>query len=384
MRFKTAYALTANGTPVANAKEATRKLASELSGFPAALILFFAATDYEPETLAAEMHDAFPGVDTIGCTTAGESVDDRMLNASVVAMAFSREVFDYCEMAVVSNKDQKTGRSDVFHTPAEAMRHLGRKLGHDLINTDYREYVGFMLADKISSFSEAVVEKAGEMTDVIFVGGIAGDDYRFNDSQRIFYQGHAMQSAAILALWKPRAGFSLLKTQAVDLTEHKMVITKADEENRIIWEFDGNDAAKRYADLLGIRVESMDIVDFDGNPLAVTADKEPYVKAIIKKVDDKGLQMFSSIHSGTTQTLTRAGDIYAVTKEVFENQKNEMDGCSAIVHINCSSRHYTLKKRGQVDEFGKIFSGVPSIAFSSYGEIFVGLVAMTSTMILFK
>lgn len=384
MRFRTTYAQTHDGTSVANAKKAVRKIASDLADFSPALVLYFAATDYDPHILAAEMHDAFPDAKTFGCTTAGEGVNGKILNSSVVAMAYSADVFEYCEMAVVLDDGQKPEGRDVFDSPDKAMRHLGRKLGQELIQLDYRKYVGFMLGDRISSFSESLLERIGELTDVIFIGGFAGDDYKFIDAQSVFYQGRVYQSAAVLALWKPRAGFALLKTQAADLTDRKMVITRADEKNRIIWEFDHEAAAPAYARAINTPVETMDILDFDGNPLAITAEGEPFLRAIVKQVDNKGLQMFARVREGTVQTLTKAGDVYAVTKTALEAKRKEMGGFSAVLHINCSSRHTALKNRDQVDAFAALFEGVPSIAFSSYGEIFVGAVALTSTMILFK
>lgn len=384
MRFRTTYAQTHDGTPVANAKKAVRKIAADLADFTPSMILFFAATDYNPHTLASEMHDAFPKIKTLGCTTAGEGVDGKIINSSVVVMAFSADVFDYCETAVVLGDGQVPADKDVFTSTEHALRHLGRKQKGELIQLDYRKYVGFMLGDRISSFTESVLEKVGERTDVIFVGGFAGDDYKFIDAQMVFYQGRAYRSAAILALWKPRAGFALLKTQAVDLTDKKMVITRADEKNRIIWEFDHESAASAYARQIHTPVESMDILDFDGNPLAITADGEPFVRIIVKQVDNRGLQMFAQVREGTVQTLTRTGDVYAVTKKDLEAKWREMGGYAAVLHINCASRHTALKNRDQVDAFAALFQGVPGIAFSSYGEIFVGVVAMTSTMILFK
>lgn len=384
MRFNTAHAVSDCGDTVTNARQATETIRKAFSGFSASQVVYFAATNYDPDTLAACMREAFPGATTFGCTTAGESVDDMILGASVVAMAFSAEVFDYNETAVVVPEGPVDAEQGVFSTAGDAMRHIGRKLGHDMIRLDYKKYVGFMLADRISSFSESVLEKVGEMTDVIFVGGCAGDDYKFDGSQRVFYNGKAYDSASVLALWKPKKGFSLLKTQAAEMTDQQLVITKADEENRIIWQFNGENAATAYARAAGLTQSTMEIHDFDQNPLAVTADGEPYLRAIVKQVDEKGLQMFAKVREGTRQTVTRAGDVLGTTRADLKEKTRELNDIAAILHINCSSRHTALKKSGQVDAFAKLFKGIPGVGFMSYGEIYVDLVALTSTMILFK
>ncbi len=84
MRFKTAFAQTPDGNPAANAR--VRKIREDFSGAEPVFVVFFAATDYDPDILAAEMHDAFPGAVTMGCTTAGEACGSLVLKASVVAM----------------------------------------------------------------------------------------------------------------------------------------------------------------------------------------------------------------------------------------------------------------------------------------------------------
>ena len=61
-----------------------------------------------------------------------------------------------------------------------------------------------------------------------------------------------------------------------------------------------------------------------------------------------------------------------------------MDTVAAILLINCASRHTGLVNRGQLADFAALFSGGPSISVSSYGEVYVGVVAMTSVMIFFR
>lgn len=384
MLFRTVQAQFPNNDPVTNANAAGRKIRDDLSGFSASLIIFFSAINYDPHTLAAAMHAAFPGAVTLGCTTAGEAVDDQMLEASVVAMAFTPEVFEYCETALVTAEIRNTGSDAAFASADAAMAHIGRKLAQGLLETDYHSYVGLMLGDRISFFTEALLERIGELTNVLFVGGFAGDDCLFENRQMVFYKGEAHQAAAVLALLKPRSGFSFLKTQAVGLTDRTLVITKADEYNRIIWKFNGEPAAQVYADLIRVPVASLDIRDFDQNPLAIIVDGEPFLRALVKVVDGAGLQMFASVKEGTRLTLTRSGDVLNTTALALQRKIAEEGTFSALLHINCAARHTSLKQWNQCRDFAGLFKNIPGIGFSSYGEIHVGIVAMTSTMILFK
>lgn len=388
MRFKTTYAYASEGKTAANARAAVRAIKNDFSGINPAAVVFFAATDYDPDILAADMHDAFPGAVTMGCTTAGEACDAKNLNASVVAMAFSDDVFAFSETALVvadKNAARAAGGADVFSDATDAMNYLGRNLSQPLLDLDYREYVGFMLGDRISAFTESVLERTGEMTDALFVGGFAGDDYKFTNLQTVFYKGKAYKDgAAALALWKPKNGFEILKTQAVELTDKQLTITKADEINRIIWEFDGRNAVDAYAEAIGVPADSMGILDYDENPIGSVVDGEPYLRAIVKQIDGKGFQMFAQVREGTRQTVTRSGDVLKQTAADLAEKIAATGTPAAILHINCASRHTALRNADQLDEFVKLFACASHIGFSSYGEIHVDTVAFTSVMILFK
>lgn len=385
MRFTTANARFTETDTVANAREAVRKITADFTGASPKLIVFFAATNYDPDTLAQGMHAAFPQALTFGCTSSGEAVDDRMLRNSVTAMAFSAEVFDHCGMALVLRDGPAAEGDGIFASVDAAMNHIGAGADDTLLDLDYRKYVGFMLVDAISRFSERVLERVGELTDVMYIGGVAGDDYKFTGKTRVFYQGKAYENAAVVGLWKPRDGFALLKTQAADMIGKTFTVTRADDN--VVWELDGRDAAVVYAEAIGIppeKTRDMSIYDFDCNAPALLVDGEPFLRAIIEQVDGKGLRMFATAREGQRLSITRVGDLAATTRTALEEKTRESGPFAAILHVNCASRCTAIEKQCGREQFGSLFRGIPSVSFSSYGEIYVGLVAMTSTMILFK
>ena len=72
--------------------EVVRELKDGLSAAEPVLVLFFASPVFDPVALARQMQEAFPGAQTVGCTTAGEITSARMLKRSAVAMAFGPDV----------------------------------------------------------------------------------------------------------------------------------------------------------------------------------------------------------------------------------------------------------------------------------------------------
>lgn len=383
MAFKTAYAQCTGSDAVDNAKKAVAEIRTSLSGFPVAGVIFFAATCYDPDVLAKEMDMAFSPALTFGATSAGEETAGLVLKNSVVVMAYDASAFAFAAAVLVLGGNQRAENPDAFSNVDAAMERFVNLTGNKMLHLDYREYVGFVLGDAMSAFSEKLLERIGEVTNVNFCGGFAGDDYKF-EAPLIFFRGRTYQQAAVVALWKPRNGFSLLKTQAVDLTGTTMMVTKADAEKSIIWELDGKPAADAYAQALGLRRQDLTVQVFDQHPLALIVNQDPYLRSGTRVVDDKGLQLLFSVKNGIRVTLCNAGDILASTIAALETMRKENPTIAGILHINCASRHNNLARLGQSEAFGALFRDVPNIGLSSYGEILVCVVAMTSTMIVFK
>ena len=57
------------------------------------------------------------------------------------------------------------------------------------------------------------MDKIGNLTNILFVGGSAGDDLKF-EATYVFANGTVYTDAAVLALLKPRVGFEVIKTQS--------------------------------------------------------------------------------------------------------------------------------------------------------------------------
>lgn len=389
MRFTSTFAQTAENDPVDNARRAVNKIKADFARIKPSFVVFFAATKYDPGTVAAEMQAAFPDAVTLGCTAAGEACDDKILEQSVVAMAFAEDALAFSEtVLVLSDKSaaERAARCDIFSDATAALNHLARNLDRPLLDIDYHKYIGFMLGDSTCPFTEGVIERAGELMNVFLAGGIAGGgNYEF-EKQFIFYKGEAYNNgAAVLALWKPQNGFALLKTQAVDLSEKQLTITKADKDRRIIWEFNGRPALEAYAEAVGVRPEDVGIPEFDNYPLAVMADDEPFLCSAVGVVEGGGLQMYMRFVDDMRMTVTKTGKIVEVTEKALSDKLAEMDVSPAgILHINCVCRYKVLHATGQYEEFGRLFAGCPHIAFASMGEMYVNMVGLTSVMILFK
>ncbi len=95
----------------------------------------------------------------------------------------------------------------------KAFRSFENHFGTKMSEMDIEKYVGIILVDGMSGPEEKIMDTISNLTNVIFVGGSAGDDLKF-DAAWTHSNGLAFHDSAVLALMKPAAEFDILKTQS--------------------------------------------------------------------------------------------------------------------------------------------------------------------------
>ena len=335
-----------------------------------AMVLFFASPAYQPDRIAAAMAEAFPGAVTFGCTTAGEIVTGRMLSQSVVAMALGREAVRSVKVEVLQDLD--TPSNDAF---ASFERHFGTPMSE----MDPARYVGLLLIDGLSRKEELIVDRIGDLTNVTFIGGSAGDDLRFS-ATHVYANGTSHTNAAVVALLEPAVPFSLLKTQSFTPLPRTLTVTRANEAEREVVEFDHKPAAVAYAEALGVPVAEV-TARFLTNPVGLLFEGEPFVRSP-QRIKDGSMVFYCAIKEGMELSLLRSSDIIADTKKALAAVRTESGEISAIVNFNCILRTLELRQNGLTEQYGNIFSGVPTVGFSTYGEQYIGHLNQTATMLL--
>lgn len=412
MPFITEYASFISSDTQENARQAAAKIAASFSGQALRCIVFYAATNYDPATLVEEMRRAFPGVVTFGCTTAGEFSDARMLKNSVVAMGMGTDVMEMVEVVGIADADN-TG-----DPAAVALTRLEEKTGLAMRDLDFREYVGWILLDGLANHNDELIERLGELTDVIFAGGCAGDDGHWRKTL-VWANGELFENGAVFALMKPARPFAVVKTQSVKPTEYTMITTKVDTEKRVIQEFDGRPAAQVYAEAMGVGIDPSGVTSsgktskqiyaetliaeglvradtgrqvtkdaliemFINWPLAIMIGGEPFIRAATSVVEGGGVQVFMPPIEGVRYTVCRTGDIVSDMRRFLRDKSRELGGFSGIMMCGCLLREIQIRNDDQVAAFESLFETVPAMGFSSYGEVYVSVVSQSASMILFS
>jgi len=344
----------------------------QLRGFDAKVIIFFASSQFDT-SIAGKMQQAFQDATVFGCTTAGELVSGKMLKGSIVAMAIGSEAVGDVRVAVLEDIRSGVCVRRAFKTFEEHFKVPVSQMSPE-------KYVGLVLIDGMSGMEEEVMSQIGAQTDLPFVGGSAGDDLHFKETY-IYSGGKSYPNAAMLALFRMKCGFDVLKTQSFKVLDKRMIVTKADEARREVVEFDGRSAATAYAEALGVPV--MDASKrFMHNPVGITIDDDPYVRSP-QRFDGQSMVFYCNILEGTDVSLLESTDIIEDMKTALTKAK-QTGPISGIINFHCILRTIELEQKGQTETYGKLFENIPTIGFSTYGEQYVSHINQTSTMLLIR
>jgi hypothetical protein len=355
-------------------EKAAIHLQSQMAGCAPRAVIFFASSQYDPHMISRGMQKAFPQADTFGCSTSGEIVSGRMMKNSIVAMGFSADVIQDLNLQIVDHI-QAENRVD------EAFNGFEQYFKADPFTMDVDKYVGIILVDGLRLAEEKLMDRIGELSNLFFIGGSAGDDLKFSQTW-VYANGKAYTDAALLALLKPKVGFSFIKTQSFKPCPTKLIATKVKLSERKVIEFNNKPAAVAYAEAVGTTADKADQF-FMSNPVGLVIDDEPYVRSP-QRIEAGAMHFYCNVMEGMEMALLESSDIVKDTRAAVAEKQAEMKHVSGIINFHCILRTLELEKIGMTQAYADIFTDIPTIGFSTYGEEFIGHINQTATMLVFE
>jgi hypothetical protein len=366
MNIKTAFSVQPDP------QNAVAEIRTKFEGFDPKLIVFFASPSLPPDEIAERMEAAFPTSETFGCSSAGEVISGRILTKSIVAMAFNQLAIKDSKVEVLEDLGKESSRAfNAFH------RHFNKPIKE----MDPKKYVGIILFDGLCRKEELVMDKMGDLTNVTFIGGSAGDDLKF-ESTHVFANGKSYNNAAVLAILEPATDITFVKTQSFRELPQKLTVTKANEFTREVYEFNGKPAAAAYAEALGVSVEEAP-KRFMHNPLGLVIEGEPYVRSP-QQIKGDTMAFYCGVTEGMELSLLESTNIIDDTAEALAKAQAELGSISGLINFDCILRTSELGQKQLTEKYGELFTDFPTIGFSTYGEQYIGHINQTATMLVFK
>lgn len=342
------------------------------------VLIYFAAPSHDQENLSRLMTKGFDGSVVFGCSSAGEKVDDKLLTDSVVALGLTSKIVADAKVEVIENLNNGINIHPVFNS-------FSRYFNESTYTMDIEQYVGITLIDGLSKKEERVMDEIGNATNVRFVGGSAADYLKFEETL-VYANGKCYSDSAIVALIKlqKNASFNIINTQSFYTTNAVLVANKVDEESRQVIEFNNQPAANAYADALGISPYEIE-QQFFTHPVGLVINEDNIlVRSPRHKVDSK-LEFSANILEGMEVSVLEPGDIVQGTKDVVTNIQKELgDRLAGIISFDCIYRRLEIDSKQLVNEYGAIFKDIPSIGLCAYGEVNIGFMNQTSTMLILE
>ncbi len=366
MVLKVTYSI--NPDPEAAAKE----ILLNCSGLDPSAVLFFASSRFNPESISKSMKNAFQKATVIGCSTSGELISGKMLKQSVVAMVCESDTIGDIAVDIINLNEP--GSTETILTQ------LAGKYGKKPLELDPEKYVGIILIDGLSCAEERVMERLSDLTNITVIGGSAGDDLAFKKTW-VYADGRVYENSALLAVLKPAVKFDFIKTQSFCSLKKKLTATKVDESTRKVLEFNNKPALVAYSESLGIQKETANS-SFMKYPVGLISDNEPYVRSP-QRTEGDAMYFYCQIREGMELDILESTNIIEDTKKAITDKQKEVGKILGLINFHCILRTLDLEQQGKTEDYGKIFSDIPMIGFSTYGEEYIGHINQTSTMLIF-
>lgn len=362
----------------ADEHEAVLDIKHQLKGIGVKLLVFFASSNYDQDRLSNLMQESFNNCVVFGCSTAGEIANGLFLENSVVVMAINSQIISDAKVEVVERMSEKLSVEAAF----TSFEQYYNKSSYIMEPT---KYVGIVLIDGISMKEEKLMDQIGNRTNVFFIGGSAGDDRKYARTY-VYANGKAYTDSAILVLLKmnEQAEFGIIKTQSFKALDNVLIANKVKEETREVIEFNNRPALEAYAEAVcANKVEEAQNY-FMTHPVGlIIGENDILVRTPLRK-KGTNIQFACNILEGMEVKLLESTNIIKDTKKAFEKKAREFGRIDGLINFQCLMRTLELEKNNSFKQYGEIFSQIPTIGFSTYGEEYIGHINQTSTILFFK
>ncbi|HZI09361.1 MAG TPA: FIST N-terminal domain-containing protein [Myxococcus sp.] len=353
---------------------AAEDLLNQLGGITPKLVTMFASRERDQHALNRAVRERLPpGTRLVGATTAGELDNNGIYEGNVVLGALYGD-FDV-------GLGLGSGLSvDAIGAGAAAIKRACEDLGvrqHDL---DPRRYVGLVIDDgyryKKEEMLLGILEKNQTL---VLVGGGAADSNMdpARQSALIHVDGEVAGDAVLVALFKTNAPWAALRSHWYEPTGERLTITKVDESHTRALEIDGQPAARRYAEILGVEIKDLEFGTPHGfavRPTALRVGREYFIRSAWKPLDDGSILFANLLEEGTELELMKLGDMAGLTRSFFTTElPRRVQNPQAALLFHCGGRMWYASATNAVQQLAETLKDAPTAAgMNVHFEIYSG------------
>ena len=351
-------------------KAAADELLSELGSETPKLVVLFASRARDQRALNQALRERLPkNTRLIGATTGGEIDHEGIHQDSVVIGALSGD-FDI-GLGLGHNLSK-----DAVSAGAAAAQAASDDLGVRQSDLDLRTTVGVVIDDGFQFKKEELLLGALDKNQgLVLVGGGAGDIAQ--ESSEIHVDGEVASDAVLMALFRTDAPWAALRHHPYMPTGESMTVTKTDDAGKVVFEIDGQPAAKRYAELLDVGIDDLEFGKprgFSQRSLALKVGREYFMRTPWKPQEDGSILFATAVQEDTTLEMMKLGDMGEMAARFFdETVPYRCPNPTASLLFHCSGCQWVADSTGATPAIAEAFKRAPSPAgLNAYFEIFCG------------
>ncbi len=342
-----------------DADRAIAAIREQVDAQHASVNLLFCAPGYDLERLGRAIEASF-STPVIACTTVGQFGTSGFQNSGITAVSLSSDELHVNPYLIAPLAECQARASEAAFNAMSGMLERGTERAF-----------GLVLVDEMSGAEERLAASLYQSLGTIpLIGGSAGDELGARGAQgtRVYHQGRFMRDAALFALFETTLTFTTFKVSHVVPGKHKLVVTMADPEQRVVQEFNGEPAAEAFAEALGMEVDELNSAVFSRNPLLFLSGGEHYVRSIRGVNDDHSLTLYCALEIGLVLTLGNGGDPVATLQCAFDDVEQKIGRPRVILGCDSMLRRLELEQDGTDRAVGDFLARHHAVGFSGYGE----------------
>lgn len=361
-------ARTTEADPVRAADELARAL--DVDALPPKLLIFFASRGRDHVALNEALRRRMPGTRLVGASCARQIDAAGQHTGSIVASALRGDVEvglgAACRLGV-----------EPVRAGTEAMLAACRDLGVTPDDLSKR-HVGMVITDGYGGRKEELLLGATEPNPaLILVGGGACDESLTDPSSVIHVDDRVLGDAAVIVVFETDARWAALRSHWYEPTGRRVTITKVDASCVRALEIDGQPAAQRYADLLGIQPDELTFGTARGfarSPTGILVGREYFLRSPHMPLADGSILFANLLEEGMELELMEANELVGSTARFLtEDVPSRVGKPTAGLLFSCGGRRWFTDAVGQTEALSQTFGAAPwAVGMESWYEIYCG------------
>ncbi len=328
-------------------------------------IIWFSNTQHSAAQIVSIMSEQNPNVKFCGCSTAGEVTPDGMQDHGFITILLPARYFRV--QTLILQNVASLGMETIARRTADARVKFTDSLGTD---SDKHQLFALNLIDGLSYSEETVTVAIDRGLDGIpLIGGSAGDDLQFESTWQIS-NAQVCNSAAVLTLIHCTLPCQVYTNNNFVPTQHKLVVTEADPDRRLVSELNAEPAAVAYANAIGMEPQNLDAGSFASYSVIVRFGGQHYCRSIQQLNGDQSLTFFCAIDNGLVLTMARSEGMVASSRQAIEELEESIGPIDILFGFDCIYRKLDAQNRQTTHRIANLYREKHFVGFNTYGEQF--------------